>query len=67
VDSIPAVPARLIPVDVEFVAPDEDRVYANYLETCRRAGVESIPRERAFALIQEYPEALSGRPDSTQH
>ena len=35
----------------EFDPPDADRVYANYLETCRRAGVRPVSRERAQDLI----------------
>jgi hypothetical protein len=27
--------------------PDADVVYANYCETCRRLGVEPVPRERS--------------------
>ena len=30
----------------EFDQPNADRVYAHYLETCRRLGVEPAPRER---------------------
>ena len=29
------------------------------LETCRRLGVEPVPRERAAGLIQEWTEVLS--------
>ena len=36
-----------------FDPPDADAVYAHYLETCRRAGVEPVPRERARELIAE--------------
>jgi len=32
--------------------PDPDRVYLNYLETCRLLGIEPVPRERALGLIQ---------------
>ena len=37
-----------------FDSPDADRVYANYLETCRRLGVEPVLRERAAELIHEW-------------
>ena len=47
--------------------PDADTVYAHYLETCRRLGVEPVPRERALGLMQEWGEVLSGRPEPTQH
>jgi len=32
---------------------DVERVYRNYLETCRRLGIDPVPRERALGLIQE--------------
>jgi hypothetical protein len=48
-------------------APDPDRVYANYLETCRRLGIEPVPRERALGLIGEWTGVLSGSPDPTTH
>ncbi len=32
---------------------DPDRVYANYLVTCRRLGVTPTPRDRAKALIRK--------------
>jgi hypothetical protein len=51
----------------EFDPPDAETVYANYLETCRRAGVEPVSRERAEGLIQEWNEVLSGRPEPTTH
>ncbi len=41
-------PAMFDPAD----APDPERVYLNYLETCRRLGVEPVPRERADGLMQ---------------
>ena len=48
-------------------APDPDRVYRNYLKTCAMLGVEPVTRERALGLIQEWGEALSGRPEPTTH
>ena len=48
-------------------APDPDCVYLNYLETCRRLGIEPVPRERAVGLIGEWTEVLTGRPDPTTH
>ncbi len=48
-------------------APDPDRVYANYLKTCAMSGIEPVPREQAFGLIQEWTEVLTGRPESTMH
>jgi hypothetical protein len=38
---------------IPFDPPDADRVYRNYLETCRRAGVKAVSRERAQGLIAE--------------
>lgn len=52
---------------LEVGPPDADTVYRNYLETCRRAGVEPVPRERAQQLMAEWNEVLSGRPEPTQH
>ena len=49
-----------------FDPPDAERVYRNYLETCRRSGVEPVPREQALGLIAEWSEVLSGRPEPTQ-
>ena len=46
--------------------PDPDLVYANYLKTCRRSGVEPVSRERALGLVQEWNEVLTGRPEPTQ-
>jgi hypothetical protein len=54
-------------IPIEFDPPDSDRVYANYLETCRRLGVEPVSRERAEGLIGEWPEVLTGRPEPTTH
>jgi len=47
--------------------PDPDRVYLDYVESCRRQGIESMGRERALALIKEWGDALSGRPEPTTH
>ena len=38
--------------------PDPDRVYRNYLEACRRRGVEPVPRERAAELMAESTEVI---------
>ena len=40
--------------------PNPNRVYRNYLETCRRQGIEPVPRERAGELMQEWAGALKG-------
>ena len=40
-------------------ALDPDRVYRNYLETCRRLGVTPTPRDRAKALIKEWTDTLA--------
>jgi len=46
-------------------APDPDDVYGNYLKTCAMLGIDPVPRARALGLIQEWTEALSGRPEPT--
>ncbi len=48
-------------------APDPDRVYLNYSETCRRLGIEPVPRERAVGLIEEWTEVLTGSAEPTTH
>ena len=45
-------------------APNPELVYLNYLETCRRLGIEPVPRGRALGLIGEWIEVLTGRPES---
>ena len=49
------------------LAPDADRVYANYLKTCAMLGIEPTPREQAVGLIQEWTEVLTGRSEPTTH
>ena len=39
--------------------PDPDRVYRNYLETCRLLGIEPVPRDRAHDLIAEWDDATA--------
>jgi hypothetical protein len=39
---------------VPFDPPDADRVPRNYLEICRRPGLEPVSRERASSLTQEW-------------
>lgn len=39
--------------------PDPQRVYANYLRSCRRLGVKPVPRERARKLIEEWTATLA--------
>ena len=46
---------------------DLDRLYANYLVTCRMSGIEPVPRESALGLIEEWTEVLTGRPELTTH
>ena len=46
-------------------APNPELVYLNYLETCRRLGIEPVPRGRALGLIGEWIEVLTGRPEAT--
>jgi hypothetical protein len=50
-------------MDDDFVRdtepPDPDRVYALYLETCRRLGVEPVPRDHAHELIAESSDVIA--------
>jgi hypothetical protein len=47
--------------------PDADAVYRNYLEKCRRLGVEPVARDHAHELIAEWSDTIAGRsvPPST--
>ena len=47
------------PVDVPFEPLDPDIVWEHYLETCRRAGIEPVPREHAQGLIAEWTETIA--------
>ena len=38
--------------------PNPNRVYRNYLLSCRRQGIEPVPPERAVELMQEWANAL---------
>jgi len=38
--------------------PDADTVYRNYLETCRRNGVEPVARDHAHQLIAEWSDTI---------
>jgi hypothetical protein len=42
-----------------FDPPDADVVYARYLDTCRRLGVQPVPRDRARGLIAEWSDAIA--------
>ena len=44
-----------------------ERVYAAYLSSCERSGIEPIPRQRALELLQDWLDALTGPPDPTPH
>ena len=44
-----------------FNPPDADRPYVNYVETCRRLGVEPVSRDRAQNLIAEWTDAIAAR------
>jgi hypothetical protein len=44
---------------IPFDPPDADVVWEHYLETCRRAGIEPVSRERADGLMQEWPETIA--------
>ena len=50
-----------MPLDRDNEAPalDPDRVYRNYLRTCKRRGVTPTPRNRAQALIREWTDAIA--------
>jgi len=39
--------------------PDADTVYRNYLERCRRRGVEPVARDQAHKLIAEWSDTLA--------
>jgi hypothetical protein len=39
--------------------PDADTVYRNYLERCRRRGVEPVPRDQAHKLIAEWSDTIA--------
>ena len=39
--------------------PDPERLYRNYLVTCKRLGVTAVPRERAQELIREWSDAIA--------
>ena len=41
--------------------PDVDEVYALYLETCKRLGVEPVQRGHAQELMSEWSAKLTGR------
>ena len=43
-----------------FDSPDPDQVYQNYLDSCRRQGIEPVPPDRARELITEWAQALTG-------
>jgi hypothetical protein len=42
----------------EVVPPNPNRVYRNYLVSCRQLGIEPVPRDRAGELMQEWAGAL---------
>jgi len=48
-------------------APDPERVYLEYVESCQRLGIEALPRERALVLIKEWGDALSKTAEPTTH
>jgi len=54
-------------IEIKVEPVDADSVYEKYLETCRRAGIAPMSRERAAGLVQEWNEVPSGRPEPTQH
>jgi len=44
-----------------------ERVYRNYLETCRRLGVEPVSRHRADNLMAEWSDAIVAGPPPPLH
>ena len=40
-------------------APDPELVYLNYPETCRRLGIEPVPRRARIRLDREWTDALT--------
>ena len=38
--------------------PDDVRLWQNYLESCRRAGVEPVTRDHARELVAEWNETF---------
>ena len=52
-----------------FQSPDQDQVYLNYLESCKRQGIQPVPRDRARELIKEWAHALAAarRDSPTSH
>ena len=50
----------LIEINIHaFDPPDADLTYRNYLETCKRAGIEPVSREQALALMQEWTATIA--------
>jgi hypothetical protein len=45
-----------------FDSPATDRVYIDYLETCRRIGVDPVPWDCAQDLMAEWSDAIAARP-----
>ena len=45
----------------EFNPPSAESVYRSYVETCRRLGVEPVPRDRAHGLMAEWFLARTAR------
>ena len=57
-------------IEIQFDPPDPDRVYRNYLETCRRAGVTPVSRDRSDSLTRERTETIAASlsvPPITKH
>ena len=59
----------LIEINIHaFDPPDADLTYRNYLETCKRAGIEPVSREHADQLIGERTATIAeGLSPPTQH
>ena len=67
VESAPALPTRSVRRHTRINASALNGTYRSYRRTCRRLHLKPVPRERAFGLIGEWTEVLSGRPEPTQH
>jgi hypothetical protein len=44
--------------------PNNDQLWENYIETCRRLDAEPVPRERACEMTCEWAAAFERREDA---
>jgi hypothetical protein len=57
-------PCAILPMDIDLPGPDA-AFYARYLESCRRLGVEPVPREQVRALVNDWNRLIHGEHDAT--